>query len=39
MERCPSKTFFGCSLRNLVKSGNVLSSERDKFLFDFRLDL
>ena len=39
MERCPSKTFFGCSLRNLIKSGNVLSSERDKFLFDFRLDL
>ena len=39
MLRCPSKTFFGCSLRNLVKIGNILSSKGDKFLFGFGLDL
>ena len=39
MLRCPNETFFGCSLRNLVKNGNILSSRRDKFLFGFGLDL
>ena len=39
MLRCPNKTFFGCSLRNLVKNGNLLSSRRGKFLFGFGLDL
>ena len=39
MLRCPSKTFFAFSLRNLVKIGNMLSSERDKFLFGFGLDV
>ena len=32
MSRCPSKTYFGCSLSKLVKIGNILLSERDKFL-------
>ena len=39
MLRCPTKTFFGCSLRNLVKIGSILSSEKDKLLFGFGLDL
>ena len=39
MSRCPNKTFFGCSPRNLVKNGNILSSRRDKFLFGVGLDL
>ena len=39
MLRCPSKTFFGCSLCNLVKIENIPSSERHKFLFGFSLDL
>ena len=39
MLRCSSKTFFRCSLRNLVKVGNILLSGGDKFLFDFCLDL
>ena len=39
MLRSPSKTFFGCSLRNLVKIGNILSTDRDKVLFSFSLDL
>ena len=39
MLRSPSKTFFGCSLRNLVQIRNILLSERYKFLFGFCLDL
>ena len=39
MLRWPSKIFFGCSLRNLVKIGNILLSKRDKFLLDLGLDL
>ena len=38
MLRCPSKTFFRRSVSNLVKIGNILLSERDKFLFAFGLD-
>ena len=36
---CPSKTFFGNSLRNLGKIENTLYSDKDKFLFGFCLDL
>ena len=39
MLRYPSKILFGCSPRNLVKIGNILSSKRDKSLLGLGLGL
>ena len=36
MLRCPTKTFFGYLLRDLVKTGNILTSDGDIFYWFFR---